>query len=77
MLVWLLYVCLVGVLTSVGPVLASLHSTADSLITILGSSHATAKYIEITIDCNQDVRNSSACRHIQDRKNINIIIKGR
>ena len=40
-------------LTSVGPVRASLHSTADSFITILGSSHATAKYIDITIDCNR------------------------
>ena len=39
-------------LTSVGPVRASLHSTADSFITILGSSQATAKYIDITIDCN-------------------------
>ena len=41
-------------LTSVGPVRASLHSTADSFITILGSSHDTAKYIEITIDCNKE-----------------------
>ena len=41
-------------LTSVGPVRASLHSTADSFITILGSSQATAKYIEITIDCNKE-----------------------
>ena len=40
-------------LTSVGPVRASLHSTADSFITILGSSHDTAKYIDITIDCNR------------------------
>ena len=41
-------------LTPFGPVLSSLHSSADSFTIILGSSQDTAKYIEITIDWKRD-----------------------